>query len=83
MRPPRGLHGAVCYIFRSGWSPPKFVSCGTSNEHRDVTQHRDALLKGAATRVMSVLDSAKEKDHWLVVKKQASEQSGLMQRSRK
>eukprot|EP00903_Cladosiphon_okamuranus_P020583 g18894.t1 len=33
-------------------------------------QHREALLRGTATRVMSALDSAKEKDHWLVVKHQ-------------
>ncbi|CAM9928646.1 unnamed protein product, partial [Ectocarpus sp. 12 AP-2014] len=33
-------------------------------------QHREALLKGAATRVMSVLDSANEKEHWLSAKHQ-------------
>eukprot|EP00752_Nemacystus_decipiens_P007835 g7000.t1 len=33
-------------------------------------QHREALLKGTATRVMSVLDAAKEKDHWLPAKNQ-------------
>ncbi|CBJ26969.1 hypothetical protein Esi_0051_0052 [Ectocarpus siliculosus] len=33
-------------------------------------QHREALLKGAATRVMSVLDSANEKEHWLSAKNQ-------------
>ena len=35
-------------------------------------QHREALLKAAATRVMSVLDTATEKDHWLAVKNKAS-----------
>ncbi|CAN0074797.1 unnamed protein product, partial [Ectocarpus sp. 12 AP-2014] len=33
-------------------------------------QHREALLKGAATRVMSVLDSANETEHWLSAKHQ-------------
>lgn len=40
-------------------------------------QHREALLKGTATRVMSVLDSAKDKEHWLVVKNQASKRASI------
>lgn len=52
--------------------PPLY---GTVNKPRDATQHREALLRGTATRVMSALDSAKEKHHWLVVKNQASERA--------
>lgn len=39
----------------------------------DIRQHRESLLKAAATRVMAVLDAANERDHWLAAKKQARE----------
>lgn len=35
------------------------------------TQHREALLTSAATRVMSTLDSANGKQHWIAAKNQA------------
>lgn len=36
-----------------------------------VSQHREALLTSAATRVMSTLDSANGKQHWVAAKNQA------------
>lgn len=50
--------------------------------HRPIglEQHREALLKAAATRVMVVLDSANDKDHWLAVKNQVINDASLVHR---